>query len=167
VREEDLGHGNRILGFESLEEMIEYQAQQEAELAQRMAGGLPDEQEGISYGSYALRLVPTGDKPLVIFGRVAPLKEFAVSELEHGADLDELVFTLTRLRDLHERGYRYGTWYSTVCPDGEVGDAHVTTLWPITEADYQHALNNRWECPRYLYDRVLAEMEPYMGGAEE
>jgi hypothetical protein len=163
MKEHDLGRGNKIIGFESYEEMLEYTEKQHAELVARMKD-LPPQQEQITFGSHVLRLVPIGDENvLVIFGRVYTIEETELLEIQAGADVlgGELRTIMEKFTSLHEDGYRYGRWYSEVCPEGEVGDAHVTTLWPITEADYQHALNNGWLCPTYLMTRVLDEMNNY------
>ena len=170
MKEHDLGRGNKIIGFSSMEEMAAYMAEAEARVAEQMKHLTP-EQSGISFGSYALRLIPVGDDvndTLVIFGRVYSYAEVELLELASGADPlhGELRTIMERFNRLHADGYRYGRWFSNVCPEGEVGDAHVTTLWPITEADYQHALNNSWECPAYLLTRVLDEMAQHIPGEE-
>jgi len=158
VKEQDLGHGLSIIGFDSMEQMMAYQAQREAELAEEMKH-LSEPQQSISWGSYAIRLVIDDDKvDTVVFGRVFTITEFTALELGAGAAQDEVFLTIAHLQELYARGYRYGRWFSEPFPDGEYGDAHVTDLWPITEADYQHALNNRWVPPAYLISRVLEEI---------
>ena len=161
MKEQDLGHGRKIIGFDSAEEMFAYMAEREAELAEEMKH-LTEPQKGIGYGQYVLRMTPVGEEePLAIFGYIYTKAEFRELELAAGANPNdgELDFIMERLQSAYDRGYRYGNWFSVACPEGEPGDSPLTTLWPITEADYQHALNNGWEMPAYLVRRVHDEIE--------
>lgn len=54
--------------------------------------------------------------------------------------------------DSFERGYRFGKWYSVVCPEGELGDAHISTLWPIRKEDFDHAKANGWSMETAIRD---------------
>ncbi len=161
MKEQDLPYGSKIIGFSSLEEMMGYQAAREAELMLEMEH-LSDAQRQVTYHSYAINLVPDhdGSLALVVFGRVASREEFEILELGAGANPmnGEIEMIMRRYDELYAKGYRYGRWFSEPYPDGEFGDTHITQLWPITEADYQHALNNRWACPAYLLTRVRDEM---------
>jgi len=157
VEEQDLGYGNKILGFGSYEEMQAYIEEQNASLVEAMKDLTP-EQLSITFGGYAIRFVPHGDLTLAIFGHVFTNEEMVSKEVESGASSDELIVILSKFHQLYADGYRYGEWFSVICPEGEVGDAHVTTLWPITEADFEHAKNNRWDPPKYLTDRVAEEI---------
>ena len=48
-------------------------------------------------------------------------------------------------QDLFDRGYRTGYWFSDACPEGEEGDAHVVTLWRITQEEFKAAEAIDWE----------------------
>ena len=160
MEEKHIAPGIDIIGFSSLEEMLQYQERQRMLLAEAFKNVLP-QQLWVDRGSYAIRILREGEEiVLIIFGRVYDEEEFTFLEITAGASTTngELDAILNRYRQLHREGYRYGRWYSDQFPDGEIGDAHVTDLWPITEADYHHALNNNWECPGYLLTRVLDEI---------
>jgi hypothetical protein len=158
MEEQDLGFGNKIIGFSTYEEMQAYIDQQADELAESMKHLAP-EQLNIALGTHVLRLVgEENETSLAIFGYIFTVEELVTNELNAGATSDELLYMLDKSQDLFEQGYRYGNWISRICPEGEVGDAHISTLWPISEADYEHARNNRWLMPKYLLDRVGEEM---------
>lgn len=163
MKEQDLGRGNKIIGFDSTEEMLEYMDSKESEVAEQMKD-LLEPQKGIGYGSYALRVIPyDDDTSLAIFGYIYTEDEIREQEIEAGASTEdgELEFILAGMADAHERGYRYGTWHSVVLPDGEPGDAHLVTLWPITEADYHTALDLGWEMPTHLAERIREELNEH------
>lgn len=170
MKEEDLGFGRRIIGFDSDEEMFAYLASLSAQ-AQESMEHLYEPQRGITWGGYALRLQPYEEagetKVLAIFGYIYTVEEIEKQEIAAGSDVEggELRYMMERLYELYDEGYRYGNWYSTICVEGDIGDAHLSTLWPITEADYHHALNNRWEPPTYLLDRVRDEMREAQHGS--
>ena len=45
------------------------------------------------------------------------------------------------------RGYRFGRAWSTVCPEGELGDTHISTMIPITREQFEEAKALRWHAP--------------------
>ena len=60
------------------------------------------------------------------------------------------------------RGYKSGRAYSVIEPDGELGDTHVSTMWPITKESFEQAKAMRWdvlgkvEMGTPLYDDFVA-----------
>jgi hypothetical protein len=152
MKEQDLGHGNKIIGFESMEEMQAYMAEQEQ---QGIKYSL-DEQWRITWGSHVVRVVDE----LWIFGEI--FTESRYLELNGPVieeDLDEEArYELDALRDSHARGYRYGRWFSIVEPEGEYGSAHVVNLWEIDRSDFERARAARWEVPPDLAYRVGQEV---------
>lgn len=94
-------------------------------------------QKAIGYGSFAMRVA----QGLTIWGFI-PEK----------ADVEPYEETF-------ERGYRFGKWYSAVCPDGELGDAHISTLWPVMYEDFEHAKANGWMLENALASDVQSERE--------
>jgi hypothetical protein len=149
MKEQNLGPGITMLGFESAEEMTAYMAEREADA---IAGSL-DEQWAISWGARVLRIVDE----LWIFGHIYTHQEY--SDLEPGTEMDdEMIAELVQLQESHDLGYRYGRWYSEVVPDGEYGSSHVINLWEITLADFEEARANDWHPSPELAFRVGTEV---------
>jgi len=163
VEEQDLGYGNKIIGFRSSDEVLTYLEEQEA-LAQEAMKHLAQPQLDIGYGAYVLRVLAYGDnESLAIFGYIYTEDEVRELEINAGAGLNngELESIMSNLRDSYARGYRYGTYHSMVVPQGEPGDAHLMSLWPITELDFEEARSNDWELSEHLRERVLGEIDEH------
>jgi hypothetical protein len=149
MKEEKIGPGITMLGFESAEEMAAYMAEQEADA---VAGSL-DEQWAITWGTYVLRIVDE----LWIFGYIYTPSEY--SDLTPGAEMDEeIIAELVQLQQSHDLGYRYGRWFSEVVPDGEYGSSHVVNLWQISKADFDQARAAEWHPSPELAFRVGTEV---------
>jgi len=165
MREQELPYGHTVIGFDSVEEMNEYMAKQEQDAVERT---LPRQWE-IGWGSYVIRLV----EDLVIWAHIFTEEEFL--ELERNAEgpgtpeeiEEEVQAELAQLREGYNLGYRYGKWYSVIEPAGEYGDAHVSSLWPITKADFALGLSNDWEIGSPLMDRLRAEITEAIKRKEE
>ena len=154
MREVPLGHGNRIIGFDSLEEILEYQANAEREAIQST---LPPQWE-IAEGDRVFRLV--GE--LAIFGHILTRDEFL------GEDPDEeLLDEWSQFGQSYVKGYRYGRWYSVVEPTGEYGSAHVASLWKITPAEFARAQAEDWHAWPELIERVAVEIAVARKGRDE
>jgi len=139
MKEQKLPHGHSVMGFESMEEMQAYMADAEA---RAIRAAIPRQWE-ISWGAYVLRVVDT----LVIFGHIWGSSDYEYTEeLEH-----------ERINN-YPRGYRYGKWYSEVLPEGELGSAHVSTLWEITEQEFMAAEKNNWELDEEVGKRIAREI---------
>lgn len=145
MREQPLGPGISVQGFDSMEEMLAYQAEQERIATQTAMA----EQWEISYGDYVFRIIDN----LQIFGEIFTRESF----LGPAPD-KELVDEWVELTEAYERGYRYGRWYSKVVPEGEYGSAHVVTLWKITERDFERARMLGWEVWSELAIRMSQEI---------
>lgn len=152
MEEQDLGHGRRIVGFSSLEEMLAYQQQREEEA---QAQPLLPEQRAITWGDHVMRVV---EGPLMIYGHIYTEEELVQIEADAGATDVEIREELRVLRETHARGYRYGRYYSEVVPKGEVGDAHLVTLWPISPEDFVEAQQRDWKLSVPLARRVVNEV---------
>jgi len=151
MKEQKLGYGISIQGFSTFEEMDDFLAESEREA---IANTLP-EQWQITWGSYVVRVV----ERLVIFGIVYTEEQFLNTSLKGEAEYDEEIRAeLDDLRAAHERGYRYGRWFSEVEPDGEYGSAHVVNLWRITEEDFVAARHNGWHLNPDLIVRMHKEI---------
>jgi hypothetical protein len=159
MKEKKLGQGKSIQGFESLEEMQRYLLAEERSMIART---LP-EQWNITWGA---RVVRNADG-LPIFGHVFTEREFLGESITGDpAQDEETMAELDDLRDAHERGYRYGRWYSTVEPDGEYGSAHVVALWEITETDFERARAGGWTLWPELAERVYTEQSQAIANQE-
>lgn len=152
MREESLGRGQHIAGFDSLEEMLAYMRDQEREANEAV---LP-EQWKITWGDHVFRLVDD----LAIFGYVYTPNQFLRSNLRAGEDLPdpEIVEELESIKHAFERGYRYGKWYSEIEPMGEYGSAHVVSLWPITVEEFEECERNDWKVTPAIAFRVAREV---------
>lgn len=146
MKEQKLGHGISVQGFESMEEMFAYQAEQEARAT---AETLP-EQWLIDRGSYVFRAV----EGLAIWGHIFTRDEFLGDEKGD----EELLAEWEDLEDAYTRGYRYGKYYSVVEPTGEYGSAHVVTLWAITKQDFEQARMAGWKVPTGLIMKIGQEI---------
>jgi hypothetical protein len=149
MKEEQIAPGISMIGFESAEEMQRYMAEQE----QGATDNALAEQWQITWGTYVLRIVDE----LWIFGYIYTPSEY--SDLTPGAEMDEeIIAELVQLQESHDRGYRYGRWFSEVVPDGEYGSAHVVSLWQITKADFDDARAHEWFPSPELAFRVGQEV---------
>lgn len=91
---------------------------------------LATEQKQIGYGSYWARFYNIKDR-LVIFGYVDTLDEMEASERALGAKADEAEYIRHDTNRRHNDGYMYGTCYSRITPEGELGFTHRADIWPI------------------------------------
>jgi hypothetical protein len=141
----------RIFEVNNPEEFFQFMAQQEAEAIAHTL----DEQWAIGWGTYVLRVVDG----LWIFGKIFTEAQFLEVEQFDEAELDEEgQYELQHLRDMHERGYRYGQWFSEVVPNGEYGSSHVVNLWEISYPDFREAQARGWEVPPELAFKVGSEV---------
>jgi len=77
-------------------------------------------QAQVKPGNYFVNIAPEG---LVIFGEV--LESYRGKRLRH---------------------YRFCRCYSVACPEGELGDVHVSTIrWIITREEFEQARANGWD----------------------
>jgi len=132
---------------ESLEALFaEMRANEDAANAQ-----VRPEQAALTWGDHFLRLYPMGEQVLAIFGRIPSAEEFERSEGSDG---------LARHTEIMERGYRFAWCHSIIEPEGEPGDTHVVTVWPITEAQFAEAKAVGWDPERLPW---IADVGPDRG----
>ena len=153
MKEQKLGPGISIQGFDSLEEMLQYQAEKEQEA---LHNTLP-EQAAITWGDYVFRMVDD----LAIFGHIMTPAEYLSdtigSDEPDEATVSEIEGEMKGLERSHVHGYRYGKWFSEVEPTGEYGSAHVVALWGITQEDFEQAERNGWRIWPELGLRIVRE----------
>lgn len=136
-----------IVGFESMEEIMSYMAEaEETAIAQTLP-----EQWDITWGDYVIRR----QDDVAIFGVV-----FTEDELSFGTEAspEEIEEELRGLRSAYGRGYRYGRWFSIVEPNGELGSAHVCSLWKISQDDFELARGKGWVIWSDLANRMYHEI---------
>jgi hypothetical protein len=151
MKEQKLPHGQSIVGFSSMEEMVDYMDAKEQEAIENT---LPAQWE-IKWGARVLRIV----EDLVIFGHIFTEQEFLEINTDPEKPDEETIYELDGLKRAHDAGYRYGIWYSVVEPEGEYGSAHVSTLWEITPEDFSAGRENGWEVAAETVWRVAMEMK--------
>jgi len=162
--------------FESMEEMQAFMAEQEA----AAIAAITEEQRAIKPGDCWAS--PRPEYGCVIFGKSKTLAEIEAAERsyhdpdadvdEHEIELKELRWTLDSQRDAHERGYLFGTAWSTLEPRGELGSTHVSQMHPITEAMLEEARAHDWDFKACVVDGLpwamnLAAGLPAATGLEE
>ncbi len=126
------------MSFVPIDDLDVFFAEMRANEHQAMAN-LQPEQRTITWGSYAF-MVSMGIR---IFGYVWTEAEFEANERDCGADDEEMESSMESLRDSHERGYRFGRWYSMVEPDGEIGSNHVSNMVPITKEQFDQIVQTQ------------------------
>jgi hypothetical protein len=49
------------------------------------------------------------------------------------------------LKDSRKRGYIFGNAFSEICPEGELGSTHVSSMWPLSERAFNEAKEQHWQ----------------------
>ena len=145
----------RVTSYNSVEEMLADQAEREASAN----AAVMDRQREIVWGSYAIRFYESGEnETLLIFADLYDLETLVAAEESAGTDAEELEMFRARTEMLYQRGYRSGDYYSVIEPTGEFGDAHIATMWPISQDDFERARELGWHLPEKTERRIYAEM---------
>lgn len=111
-----------VRAFDSVDDLFD-----EMDRAEKAAmENLPPQQASITYGAYVVRMV--GD--VLVWGTLHEKQDLLLDEYDD--------------TEPHARGYRWGRFYSTLCPEGEEGSAHVSTLWSIRMEDFEKARLYGW-----------------------
>lgn len=113
--------------FGSIEEA--FAKMEDAERAANLV--LHPRQQSINFGDYVIREA----HGFIIWGYILEKEQ---------RDEGEDAGTVDQLDRLFVRGYRYGRWHSSVLPEGEFGDAHISTMWPIMKEDFDKAGKYGW-----------------------
>jgi hypothetical protein len=100
-------------------------------------------QRNITWGKYWMRYVAEWD--LIIFGYVNTEDENDKGCLEAGGDAEECKYEHDSMQDSYHRGYRFGTAYSVITPDGELGSTHISVMVPITKSQFENARDLKWD----------------------
>jgi hypothetical protein len=144
-----------IFTGKNLEEIFEQMDQAEAEANERV---LPA-QRAIDWNERVFRAVSDGEGgAIAIWGKVWSQEEWQRREADAGATEAELRSSLQVLLSSHDRGYRFGEYWSVVTPEGEIGSAHISSLWPITVDDFEVAKRNEWQIWPEFLARIQGEV---------
>ena len=128
----------RVMSFNTTEEMLERMQQAETEANAKVTAS----QMMLEPGDYVLRVDPEAEQFQLIIGQTMDAAEYVKTEREATSALepfDERA-VLADFEQLWARGYMYGRWYSTSCPEGEWGSTHITHLHPCEPEVFQALL---------------------------
>jgi hypothetical protein len=111
-------------------------------------------------GMFFFRVVP--EYGLVIYGEILdPAKpadtdcSISAEELEEDAEI---------YRAPHMVHFRFTRSFSTACPDGELGDVHVSTILGfLTPAQFTQARDLGWPCDPIVIQEILHGLGPSTG----
>lgn len=150
--------------FDSFDQFMEESRKAEGEAMKQV---LP-QQLDIGGGDHVMFFDPPSGLP--IFGYIYTMEEFLEAECRglteknvrdqtgHASVADYRESMRQHQREMNQRGYRRGIWYSQVDPYthkyGEVGDNHIVKLWRITEEEFNEARENDWIPSRACAERV-------------
>lgn len=137
-----------VKGFDSLDAMFEYMAEQERLANERMTDS---QRYGLKPGSYWVSPGPDG---LLIFGHAYDAAEYVNSELDATPEDESIEYYGSRVahgdflrgqffEDWH-RGYMFGRAYSVWESDGELGSTHKANAYPIPASWFELARNAGW-----------------------
>lgn len=142
-----------VESFDSMDELFADMARRTDQANKNLA----PEQKGLDWGSHWIQfMVSDGGRdgaPLIIVGRCHTTSEVYAAEraamgpfTEDNASecAAELVDTISTIIGSHENGYLFGTAYSTVEPDGELGSTHRSSVWPLSSRAFEALHSNGW-----------------------
>ena len=112
--------------FESFEDFMEWNAAAE----ERANARVTDWQRRIKPGDKVFRIHPMGRDQMLILGQtIDPDAHYKDVSPIYGHE--EALHERNAMAARFERGYVYGRWYSLIEKEGELGDAHISTLGPV------------------------------------
>lgn len=128
-----------VIGFDNWDDMQRHMAEAEEAANTRVS----DPQREISYGSTWLRFFDPAGR-VVIFGKVHTLEEIRDAETRLGASDGEVYGVIEHTKEMNERGYVFGTCWSTLEVRGELGNTHRSEIWYCPPALFEHAQAHDW-----------------------
>lgn len=122
--------------FKSVAEMIQFITEQHEATVALTPESLP-----VNVGDHVLRLEPIGNAVLAIYGVITdPLDYWLENPPVTAEDRAEMDYEVRSDAKDREDGFTFGMWYSEMCPNGELGTAHRSTLnMKITPEDFEAA----------------------------
>lgn len=124
----------KIKDFNDMSEILAEEQAAQDEADERVRPWQADLKVGDKFVKYA--------HGLVIFGEVLdPVEE----ERKAGADEDEVEYTRELYSEPHMQNYRMCRCFSVTCPNGEMGDVHISTIGAvITNDQFEDARKAGW-----------------------
>lgn len=158
-----------MIVFGSMEELLAYQEK----MAEAADKAIFPTQRAMKPGSYWIR--PVDHLGIFVWGYWPTIDEIVADEREAGATVAEAEYVRQHEAEKAERGYMFGTAYSTITPEGELGTTHASIVWPITKEEFEKAQAAVWEIgvgdppliARWfvlLLDRIAREMDAEANG---
>lgn len=141
---------SHIMSFDSFDDAMNFMADAEEAANDRAT----DEQKAIAYGDNWVRLYADAGQILAIFGEIPTPDELEADERRLGADDDEIAYERATLADSYKRGYRFGTAYSVLEPNGEMGSTHVSEMRTLTNEQFEEARRYGWDLYAMVQDDV-------------
>lgn len=153
-----------VFGFQAPEEMMLFLHRQ------MMAAQVAEDRDPVEapFGSYWLRVVDFFPETVVVFGYVHTLEELRKRMEDMGMPASEVEVEIQMAIHSHRSGFRFGTHYSEIDPEGTSGDTPVDQiLMTITEDDFNAAREAGWQLmPLILEGREFASQVMSMAGLE-
>lgn len=134
---------SNVVSFKNAKEMFEHLQNSRKQADQRIQTW----QKAIEPPAKVLRIHDMGGVPLLIYGElIDPVKaEEALYDLNDPIDAAEFDYTSKHYRGAWKDSYRFGRFYSTECPRGELGDIHLSTIVAtITDEEFLFAKKAGW-----------------------
>lgn len=133
----------QVHSFESVEQALAFMAERERAANEQVT----ETQREITEGSYFKRVLDIPEH-VVIYGYIPTMDEVERTEraylTEDAEGEAEWEFTKQMMLDSRKRGYFFSHCYSVIVPEGEMGDVHISTMQPITKAEFDEAKRNDW-----------------------
>ena len=135
-----------IISFGSFEEMMDH-IEQGTEQAQQ---NVVSWQEAVKEGDYIVRAMP--ELGLIVYAQVV--------ERDLSPDPDERAYEEESNKHSHANGYRFCRAFSAACPEGELGDIHVSVMdATISKAVFEAAQQAGWPCDPNELEHVVLRMQ--------
>jgi len=128
---------DEFITFNSLEEMLDYEAKAEAKANEAIV----EKQREVVWGSHFIKV----NHDIAVFGYV-PTKEENHEGILRASGHVKIVADaeMEDLEKAYDRGYRFAMHYSAAVPKGELGSSHLSQLWPITKEEFLQAKAESW-----------------------
>lgn len=103
--------------------------------------GLADEQRGLNFGDKWVRPTEFGYE----FGHIHTPEQVALDELTNGTSWADTIGVVADIGNRFASGYMFGTAYSILSVEGELGTTHKAVVWPIDNETFLAAKAAGWD----------------------
>jgi hypothetical protein len=111
-------------------------------------------QAAAKVGDFFVKFFPP--EQVIIFGEVLDPVE---SDRQAGADEDELNYLRKLYAEPHMKHFRFSRCFSVMCPEGELGDTHVSSiLCVIPKEVFEKAREKNWSSDPEDVREVLGDL---------